>query len=121
MAIHGGVRLFGDYSSFITKMENMFSSTFIPSFVVTITANIISPLELLFGILLILGFKTQESILILTLNMMVLISGVCLLQKWNLAGLQMSYVLYLFFLGNFISLNTLSIDGLINTKRGKNV
>ena len=121
MTIHGAVRIFGDYNSFITKMEGMFSPTIIPNFLVTIMANIISPLELVFGLMLILGFRTKETILILTFNMMVLISGVCLLQKWNLAGLQMSYVIYLFLIGHFINLNTLSLDELINNKKGKNV
>jgi thiosulfate dehydrogenase [quinone] large subunit len=119
MLIHGGVRLFGDYQAFITKMEKMFEPTFIPSIFITIGANLISPLEFIFGLMLILGFRTKESVFILTLNMMLLISGVCILQKWNLAGLQMSYVLYLFFIGNYIEYNNLSIDKLIHKKRNK--
>lgn len=118
MTIHGGVRLFGDYSAFISKMEKMFAPTFLPSSLVSIGANFISPVEFLFGILLLVGFKTRISILILNLNMMLLISGVCLLQKWDLAGLQMAYVLYLFFIGNYIDYNKVSIDHLLE-KKGK--
>lgn len=117
MLIHGAVRLFGDYHFFITKMEKMFELTFIPKFLVTLGANLISPLEFIFGLMLIIGFRTKESVFILTLNMMLLISGVCILQKWDLAGLQMSYVLYLFFIGHYIEYNNLSLDRLINKKK----
>jgi thiosulfate dehydrogenase [quinone] large subunit len=120
MLIHGGVRLFGDYQAFITKMGKMFEPTFIPNIFITIGANLISPLEFIFGLMLILGFRTKESVFILTLNMMLLITGVCILQKWDLAGLQMSYVLYLFFIGNYIEYNKLSVDKLIENKRSKN-
>jgi thiosulfate dehydrogenase [quinone] large subunit len=120
MVIHGAVRIFGDYQAFTTKMEKIFESTFIPNIFIIVGANLISPLEFIFGFMLILGFKTKESVFILTLNMMLLISGVCILQKWDLAGLQMSYVLYLFFIGNYIEYNNLSVDKLITNKRNKN-
>ncbi len=117
MAIHGAVRIFGDYQSFITKMENSFEPTILPKILVTVGANLISPTELVFGFFLILGFKARASISILTLNMMLLIVGVCILQKWDLAGLQMSYVIYLFLLGHFIDLNNLSLDQLLLNKK----
>jgi len=119
MTIHGAVRIFGDYQSFISKMEMNFEPTLLPKVLVTIGANLISPTELLFGLFLILGFKTRLSISILTLNMMLLITGVCILEKWDLAGLQMSYVIYLFLLGHFIDLNNVSLDQLLlNKKKG---
>ncbi len=117
MIIHGGVRIFGDYQGFISKMVKMFEPTFLPRFMIEFSAHLISPVELLFGALLFLGLQTRASILVLTANMMLLIVGVSLLQKWDLAALQMSYVLYLFFLGNFVELNALSLDQLINRKR----
>ncbi|MBJ00250.1 MAG: DoxX family protein [Halobacteriovoraceae bacterium] len=117
MLIHGGGRLFGDYSGFIEKMTNMFSNTFLPEFLVKIGANLISPIEFVFGLLLLVGLKTKLSILILNFNMLMLISGVCLLQKWDLAGLQMGYVLYLFFLGKYIESNAYSVDSLILRER----
>ncbi len=120
MTIHGGVRLFGDYDAFISKMEKMFAPTFLPNILINIGANFISPVEFVFGILLLIGFKTKISILVLNLNMMLLISGVCLLQKWELAGLQMAYVLYLFFIGNYIEFNKISIDHLLNKKGNSN-
>ena len=120
MAIHGGVRLFGDYEAFIGKMEQMFAPSIIPNFFVTLGANLISPIEFIFGLFLLFGFKTKFSILILNLNMMLLISGVCLLQKWELAGLQMAYVLYLFFIGNYVDYNKFSIDQLLLNKGKQN-
>ncbi|MBC75999.1 MAG: DoxX family protein [Halobacteriovoraceae bacterium] len=113
MLIHGAGRLFGDYSGFISKMSGMFDNTFIPELFVKAGAHLISPIELIFGIMLLVGFKTRLSILILNFNMLMLISGVCILQKWELAGLQMAYVLYLFFLGNFINLNKVSVDEML--------
>lgn len=118
MTIHGGVRLFGDYKVFTSKMESMFEPTFIPNILITIGANLISPIEFFFGLLLLVGFRTRESIFILTLNMMLLITGVCLLQKWDLAGMQMSYVLYLFFIGHYVKYNSFSLDHIIEV-RGK--
>lgn len=117
MMIHGAVRIFGDYQSFISKMETNFESTILPKFLVTMGANLISPTEFLFGLFLILGFKTRVSISVLTLNMMLLITGVCILQKWDLAGLQMSYVIYLFLLGHFIDSNNLSLDQLFKNRK----
>jgi len=70
MLIHGGGRLFGDYSGFIEKMTNMFSNTFLPEFLVKIGANLISPIEFVFGLLLLVGLKTKLSILILNFNML---------------------------------------------------
>ncbi len=113
MMIHGAVRVFGDYSGFIEKMNTMFADSVVPGFLVNIMANLISPVELIFGFLLILGFKTKVSILVLNFNMLILVSGVCLLQKWDLAGMQMAYVLYLFFLGANIKYNKLSMDQLL--------
>lgn len=113
MMIHGAVRVFGDYSGFIEKMNTMFADSIVPGFLVNIMANLISPVELIFGFLLILGFKTKVSILVLNFNMLILVSGVCLLQKWDLAGMQMAYVLYLFFLGANIKYNKLSMDQLL--------
>ena len=120
MLIHGGIRIFGDYAGFIERMEKMFSGGPLPEFLVTFGAQLISPLELIFGLLLLLGLKTSWAILILQINMMMLITGVCLLQKWGMAATQMGYVLYLFFLGNFIHLNSLSIDQMIVSKKREN-
>ena len=112
LMIHGAVRIFGDYSDFTDRMEKMFSATIIPKFLVVLAANIISPIELIFGFLLLIGFKTKFSIIVLNSLMLLLISGVCLVQKWELASIQMGYVLYLFFLGVYIKHNRLSIDHL---------
>lgn len=110
MAIHGFVRIFGDYDFFINKMLKLFQDTIVPQVMVSFIANLISPVELFFGLLLIIGFKTKASLLILNINMLILVSGVCLIQNWTLAGLQMSYILFLFFIGNYIELNKFSID-----------
>ncbi|MEC7276264.1 MAG: DoxX family membrane protein [Bdellovibrionota bacterium] len=112
MLIHGAVRIFGDYDAFIKKMQGLFATSPLPSFITTFAAHLISPLELFFGLLLVLGLFTRITITVLLFNMMMLISGVCLLQKWDLAGLQMSYALYLFFLGHFIDFNRFSLDNL---------
>ncbi|MCO4755529.1 MAG: DoxX family membrane protein [Bacteriovoracaceae bacterium] len=111
MLIHGGVRLFGNHSAFTSKMSAMFADTFLPGPLVTISSYLISPVEFVFGLFLFVGFKTKLSLLVLNMNMLMLISGVCLLQKWDLAGLQMGYVLYIFFLGANIKNNRISIDG----------
>ncbi len=110
MTLHGAVRIFGDYQGFITKMETMFADSILPGFLVTMTAHMISPMEFIFGLMLLVGFKTQLAVIVLTFNMLVLVSGVCLIQKWNLAGMQMSYVLYLFFVGHFVEYNKYSLD-----------
>ena len=117
MIIHGAVRIFGYYQSFISKMEANFESTILPKILVTMGANLISPTEFLFGLFLILGFKTRVSISVLTLNMILLMTGVCILQKWDLAGLQMSYVIYLFLLGHFIDSNNLSLDQFFKNRK----
>ena len=72
MTIHGAGRIFGDYSDFIGRMEKMFADTFLPEFLISFSANLISPLELIFGLLLIVGFKTKLSIIVLNMNMMML-------------------------------------------------
>lgn len=117
MMIHGAGRIFGDYSDFLNRMDAMFSETILPKVLVTVTSNIISPVEFIFGLLLVFGFKTRISILALNSILLVLISGVCLLKKWDLAGMQMGYVLYLFFLGHFIKLNRISVDQVLVSRK----
>lgn len=113
MMIHGAGRLFGDYTDFLSRMKAMFAPTILPDFLVTFSSHLISPLEFIFGLLLVVGFKTRLSILVLNGVVLILISGVCLVQKWNLAGLQMGYALYLFFLGSNIKYNKISLDSLL--------
>lgn len=109
--IHGIVRLGPNYQKFIDWTTGLFKEAPLPDFAVVAFAHSIPILETLIGILLILGLFTVPALVAGTLLMISLMAGMCLIQNWEIVGIQMIYILIytalLFVLPNN---NKLSID-----------
>jgi thiosulfate dehydrogenase [quinone] large subunit len=93
IAMHGYVRL-PQLDKFASGMQKEFAATFLPGGLVYATGCGIAVAEVLIGTLLVLGLFLRLTLVAGTLLMMLLLFGVCLLQKWDLAGLQLSYVAF---------------------------
>ncbi|MBD2774330.1 DoxX family membrane protein [Iningainema tapete] len=106
---HGLTRI-GNIPKFVESMVGMYKDTFVPAILVRVPAYVIPPLELAIGLLLILGLATRGALIAGFCLMIVLMSGVTLLQQWDTATSQLIYCLVFFVLLALNSLNTVSVD-----------
>lgn len=94
---HGIVRM-PNLGKFVTGMQNTFKDTLLPDILVTPAAYGIPFVELIIGVLLILNKFTRETLVATFLLMNMLIIGSSFAQKWDLVGLQSTYIGFLFLL-----------------------
>ena len=90
---------------FVTGMQNTFNDTLLPEFMVTPLAYAIPFAELIIGILLLLNKFTRETIITTFVLMNILVIGSSFAQKWDLVGLQSTYIGFLFLLLYFMNDN----------------
>lgn len=84
-------------------MQNTFQDTLLPDFMVTPLAYIIPFSEIIIGIFLLLNKFTRETILATFILMNILVIGSSFAQKWDLVGLQATYIGFLFLLLYFMN------------------
>jgi len=94
---HGIVRI-PNLEKFVTGIQNTFQDTLLPEIMVTPLAYCIPFIELIIGILLLLNKFTRETLLSTFLLMNILVIGSSIAQKWDLVGLQSTYIGFLFLL-----------------------
>lgn len=94
---HGLVRM-PNLEKFVTGMQNTFKDTLLPEVLVTPLSYIIPFAELTIGIFLLLNKFTRETIITTFILMNILVIGSSFAQKWNLVGLQATYIGFLFLL-----------------------
>lgn len=109
--VHGLVRI-GNIPGFVRSQVGLYEGLPVPSFFIAIFAFFIPIVELVVGILLILGLATRPALIVGFLLMVPLMFGVCLLQNWDAAASQLIYCLVYFILLAGYSYNTISIDRL---------
>jgi thiosulfate dehydrogenase [quinone] large subunit len=107
---HGVVRFGDHYSAFVKETVDSFQPVPIPTFLVSAFAGVLPVLEFAIGLLLILGLWTREAALAGVFKMILLITGMCLLEEWDVVGVQMVYVLFYALVLAFREYNGLSID-----------
>ncbi|TGM82156.1 DoxX family membrane protein [Leptospira mtsangambouensis] len=107
---HGIVRMGNKYEVFRDWIKTLFSETPLPSVLISTMGYIIPPLELLLGVLIILGWNTKWSLVLASLLMCSLIFGMCLLEKWEIVGIQMIYMVCYFLALSSVDNQILSID-----------
>lgn len=93
IAAHGLARV-GDIPAFAAATVQSFSHTFLPPPAVLVTAWLIPPAELLIGLLVLLGLFLRPALVLGLLLMIQLMFGTCLIQQWQVAGLQLIYVAF---------------------------
>jgi thiosulfate dehydrogenase (quinone) large subunit len=90
---HGITRI-GNIPGFAAAMQKMFEKTWLPAPIITLVGNIIPPLELIFGIVLIAGWYLRPALIGGTLFMCLLTFGATQIQNWTVASEQMIYVAF---------------------------
>jgi thiosulfate dehydrogenase [quinone] large subunit len=97
---HGFARIFtgSHLSGFAQGMVKSMASTPLPSSFTLVSGYAIPCVELLIGILLLLGLFTRYTLILAFLLMFVLMFGITLKQDWNIAMQQLMYGVVLFLL-----------------------
>lgn len=113
---HGIVRMGNKYEVFRDWIKTLFSETPLPSVLISTMGYIIPPLELLLGVLIILGWNTKWSLVLASLLMCSLIFGMCLLEKWEIVGIQMIYMVCYFLALSSVDNQILSVDSLLKMR-----
>ena len=114
--MHGAARL-GSLASFVDGVAAGFADTFLPDTLVRGFAWLIAPAELLLGLAILAGLKTRAALLAGSTLMLMLTIGVTLQQRWDVAGLQLTYfVVYALLIGG-LGLNRWSVDGWLARRR----
>lgn len=108
--LHGLVRLGPNYEKFVAWTTGLFKNAPLPDFAVQAFAHAIPPLETAIGVLVILGLFTLPALVAGTLVMIALMAGMCILQNWEIVGLQMTYILLYTALIFFITHNRFALD-----------
>jgi thiosulfate dehydrogenase (quinone) large subunit len=97
---HGFARIFtgSHLSGFAQGIVKSMASTPLPPSLTLASGYVIPCVELLIGILLLLGLFTRYTLILAFLLMFVLMFGITLKQEWNIAMQQLMYGLVLFLL-----------------------
>ncbi|EOQ98131.1 DoxX family protein [Leptospira wolbachii serovar Codice str. CDC] len=109
---HGLIRMGSRYGIFREWIRDLFSITPLPSFLVNTMGYVIPPLELLLGVLILIGWNTKWSLVLASLLMCSLIFGMCLLEKWEIVGIQMVYMVCYYLALTSVDKQILSVDSL---------
>lgn len=106
---HGFTRL-GNLPGFADAMVGAMDGAWMPVPLVRLTAWFVSPIELIAGLLLLLGLFTRISLIVLFGLMAVLMYGVTVVQNWDVAGSQLIYNIVLFILLAGVGYNRFALD-----------
>ncbi|MDO6602620.1 MauE/DoxX family redox-associated membrane protein [Arenibacter palladensis] len=106
---HGIVRI-PNLDKFVAGMQSTFQDTLLPGFLVTPLAYAIPFAEIIIGLLLLLNKFTRETLIATFILMNILVIGSSFAQKWDLVGLQSTYIGFLFLLLYFMNDNQTTIQ-----------
>lgn len=107
-SIHGLVRL-PKLQGFAEGIMKDFEGTMLPEFMVIPFAYAIPIVELILGIMLLLGLYTNKALTASAILMIVLIAGSAFKEDWGAVSTQMLYALFIFFLIFFQDKNSWSL------------
>lgn len=105
---HGLVRM-PKLAGFRDWMVKLYDGV-MPAQLVGAFATILPFIELLIGLLLIVGLFTRSALVAGAILMIVLILGSCMKENWEVVGSQMIYGLFYYFLIRNLALNAIAID-----------
>lgn len=106
---HGLTRI-GNIPGFVDSMVKAMETSYFPEPLVRINAFLVPIVELIVGVLIILGWQTRIALTITSGLMVILMLGVTSVQNWQVAGDQLVYGVILFILLACRSFNTVSVD-----------
>ena len=106
---HGFVRIF-KLNAFSTWMTGQFEKSILPQAIVIPFSYILPFLELITGILLILGLFTKQALLLGSIVMLMLIFGSTMIENWDVLPSQLIHIAFFAVLLQFINSNSFCID-----------
>lgn len=106
---HGVARL-PKLEAFSHWMAGLFSKTFLPESLVQAFGYVLPVLELIAGILILIGLFTRSGILLGFILLLMLIFGSSLIESWENVFIQVIYGAYLVVLYRYLYLNKASFD-----------
>ncbi|MGF1459207.1 MAG: DoxX family protein [Leptolyngbyaceae cyanobacterium] len=109
---HGFTRI-GNIPGFVNAMVGAMDRAWMPEPLVRTTAVLVSPVELVFGLFLLLGLFTRISVIVLFVLMAILMYGVTIVQNWDSASSQLIYNIVLFILLAAQGYNRWSLDDVL--------
>ena len=109
---HGITRFGSHYDVFVSRTVAEFAESPLPEFVVNLFAHSIPIVEFTLGALLIVGFKTRWALILSSAQIALLMTGMCILERWDVVGIQIPYALCFFFLLMHSEHNHYSLDRL---------
>ena len=112
LAMHGVTRLLSGTGAFVEGMVRAFATTPLPAPLVHAFGVLLTPLELLLGVLVVLGAWLRPALIGASLLITVLTLGTTLRQDWATVGIQLVYALAYFVLLVRRSDDVLSVDSL---------
>ncbi|MDJ0634567.1 MAG: DoxX family protein [Xenococcaceae cyanobacterium MO_188.B29] len=113
---HGATRIF-NIPGFMDAMVNTMQDSWIPEFLVRINAALVPPVELIVGALITIGLFTRSALIACFILMIVLMYGVTITQKWDVASSQLIYNIVLFILLAGVGFDRISVDAWLRHKR----
>lgn len=114
LVIHGIARTFMvGLPTFAAETVKQFEGSPLPVWQVQSFAYFVPPVELLLGVLLIIGLRTRWALVAASVVMMGLIFGMSLRMNWNVVFLQMFYSALYFMLLMSREYDRFSIDALL--------
>lgn len=113
---HGFTRI-NNIGGFANSMAELFKATAVPSDVVRIVGVLVPPVELILGVLLIVGFATRGALVAGFMLMIVLQGGVAILKQWDTVASQLVYCLIFFLLLMGAGFNPFSLDAKLRRQR----
>ncbi|WP_432412574.1 MauE/DoxX family redox-associated membrane protein [Rasiella sp. SM2506] len=115
LLLHGLVRI-PKLSKFAEGLTKEFSETYLPQVFVSPFAHVLPFIELLLGILLVLGWKTKFATIASALLITVLLFGMSMQEDWGGVGNLMVYAIFFFLLIKNLEHNAISFDAKSRTK-----
>jgi thiosulfate dehydrogenase (quinone) large subunit len=111
--LHGVSRIVMGHAAFLAYLTHYFEKAFyIPVSMLSVFATVQPWVELILGLLLMIGLATRFSLIAGALVIMCLVFGTNLAQDWLVSGLQLIYAFLYYYLLVHLDQNRYSIDGM---------
>jgi thiosulfate dehydrogenase [quinone] large subunit len=111
--LHGVSRILMGHAAFLAYLTHYFEkASYVPVSMLSLFATVQPWVELILGLLLMIGLATRFSLIAGALVIMCLVFGTNLAQDWLVSGLQLIYAFLYYYLLVHLDQNRYSIDGL---------
>ena len=111
--LHGVSRIVMGHAAFLAYLTHYFEKApYVPAGMLSIFATVQPWVELILGLLLVIGLATRFSLIAGGLVIMSLVLGTNLAQDWLVSGLQLIYAFLYYYLLVHLDQNRYSIDGM---------